>query len=244
MYSEDDFERFRSGVTPEILRVPLGETILKLLERGIDAVNFDWLDKPSEEAFRAAITELVRLGALEDPANTPAHVSHSNRLTDFGRFVVRVDLEPRLARVLYMGVELGLCDTACSIAGLLSTDGGNVWFRGGDQKRKQRADEQRSTLLRRLGVCNADSDILASVRVLEKFLNLDKDPSEAGNSSRTKADDDDDDAEDDAHSALTAEALQALESSFGVAKIASEDEGRARCAALCCVPGDCRAHAC
>ncbi len=97
--------------------------------------------------------------------------------TEFGTFVEEVEVDPRVARILFTGSQHNLCDTAVSLAALLTVDA-NVWWRGGDDGRKKKADIDHRAVRTRLN-CSNSGDIVGAFRVFQKFCDLDLDLDEA-----------------------------------------------------------------
>ena len=83
---------------------------LRLPGRALDVLT-SLPEPPSAAAIEAAVSTLVRLGAL-----TPAEET----LTPLGRLLVELPLEPRLAKLLLLGVCFGAADEALTIAAFLA----------------------------------------------------------------------------------------------------------------------------
>jgi hypothetical protein len=65
LYSEDAFLRMRPSSVPEIKRLQMGHTVLKLLSLGISRPeHFDYIESPGEENIRVALGQLSELGAV------------------------------------------------------------------------------------------------------------------------------------------------------------------------------------
>ncbi|MDF1663374.1 MAG: ATP-dependent helicase HrpB, partial [Planctomycetota bacterium] len=96
---------------PELLRVELSQTLLILLGLGEQSFEeFPWLDKPREASLEKALQVLQRLGA----------VNEKRELTDLGRQLLKLPLEPRLGRLLIEGVRLGQSERVALGAAILS----------------------------------------------------------------------------------------------------------------------------
>lgn len=128
---------------PEILRVDLSGAALQLLCWGeADLRQFPWITPPHSSALSNALDTLQRLDAIEvEDADLPAQVegeqvpkqpfsSHSlparqdsrqlGRPTAFGRRLLQLPLEPRIARLMLAGVEFGIAAEAAIAAAILS----------------------------------------------------------------------------------------------------------------------------
>jgi ATP-dependent helicase HrpB len=78
---------------PEIARVDLSGALLHLLSWGeTDVISFPWFEPPAAERVEQALALLRQLGAID--AGAPG------RLTDLGRRMGRLPVEPRIARLL------------------------------------------------------------------------------------------------------------------------------------------------
>lgn len=97
LYSEKDFSLLADFEKPEIERVDLAETVLQLLAWGEkDPRRFDWFEKPSEKSIESAIASLKLLGAIDA----------KEKLTDIGKKMARLPLQPRLARLIIACLDI------------------------------------------------------------------------------------------------------------------------------------------
>ncbi len=90
LFSESDFKARPAFTEPEIRRVNLASVVLQMraFELG-DIETFGFIEPPEPGAIRDAIRLLQELGALE-----------GDRLTEIGRAMARLPVDPRLARML------------------------------------------------------------------------------------------------------------------------------------------------
>jgi HrpA-like RNA helicase len=58
LYSEKEYNEMNACSTPEILRVNLGQALLKLMELGFDPVSFDFVESPPKEQLVQAMETL------------------------------------------------------------------------------------------------------------------------------------------------------------------------------------------
>ncbi|MDX2115220.1 MAG: ATP-dependent RNA helicase HrpA [Planctomycetota bacterium] len=92
--SRADFERRPDFTDPEIRRVSLAAVILQMKSLDLGPIDaFPFLDPPDPAAIRDGLDTLFELGALATPA---AHAP----LTDIGRRLARLPLDPRVGRML------------------------------------------------------------------------------------------------------------------------------------------------
>lgn len=153
LYSQEEYSAMEDGSKPEILRVHLGQAVLKLMELGIEDVSqFDFVESPSPESIQQALEALKCLGALEN-----------GKLTELGRKIARVPVEPRLARMIFDGIDQGIGAEAVMLAAI-STVSGSVFFRMGSEEEKQLADS------RKVGFCHNGGDLLTLLEVYRKYL--------------------------------------------------------------------------
>ncbi|MEV7828472.1 ATP-dependent RNA helicase HrpA [Microbacterium enclense] len=118
LYSEDDFARRPEYTEPEILRTSLASVILQMLSLGFgDIQAFPFLTPPDSRGVKAAFDLLVELGAVKLPApgararddrpdRDPSrgrggrNDDSGPRLTEIGREIARLPIDPRFARML------------------------------------------------------------------------------------------------------------------------------------------------
>src|SRR6185295_11752075 len=91
LYSEEDFSRRPAYTDPELLRSSLASVILRALSLGLGQVEeFPFLDPPIPRAIADGYALLAELGAVDE----------ANALTDLGRELARLPLDPRISRIL------------------------------------------------------------------------------------------------------------------------------------------------
>ena len=125
LYSEDDFTRRPEYTEPEILRTSLASVILQMLSLGFgDIQAFPFLTPPDSRGVKAAFDLLVELGAVKLPVAGMRGADTSRerdvrgdgdpsrhrggrgpredgpRLTEIGREIARLPIDPRFARML------------------------------------------------------------------------------------------------------------------------------------------------
>ncbi|MCP9264634.1 ATP-dependent RNA helicase dhx8 [Dirofilaria immitis] len=108
---------------PEIQRTNLASTLLQLKAMGINnLIDFDFMDAPPVEAMITALTQLHTLSALDN----------DGLLTRLGRRMAEFPLEPSLAKLLIMSVDLCCSDEVLTIVSMLSVQ--NVFYRPKDKQ--------------------------------------------------------------------------------------------------------------
>ncbi|XP_068697399.1 ATP-dependent RNA helicase DHX33-like [Montipora foliosa] len=116
LYTEEQFDELKEATTPEIQRCNLATVILQLMALGIsDVVNFDFLDRPPQDAIETAFEQLVVLGAVRKG-------SGGYELMPLGRQMAEFPLEPRLAKVILCSQRFNCSEEIITIVALLSVD--------------------------------------------------------------------------------------------------------------------------
>jgi ATP-dependent helicase HrpA len=91
LYSQEDFERRAAFTEPEVLRTNLAALLLRLAADGLGpAEDFPFIDAPDSRALNDGYRLLQELQALDD----------DRRITQRGRAMARLPLDPRLSRAL------------------------------------------------------------------------------------------------------------------------------------------------
>ncbi|WP_417439552.1 ATP-dependent RNA helicase HrpA [Idiomarina abyssalis] len=116
LYSEDDFLQRPEYTDPEILRTNLAAVILQMsaLRLG-DIRQFPFVQKPDERFVKDGLNLLEELHAIE-----PGRKAERPQLTDTGRQLSRLPLDPRLARMVLAGQQYGCVREMLVITAALS----------------------------------------------------------------------------------------------------------------------------
>ncbi len=120
LYSEADFNARDAYTPPEVLRSSLAGVILVMLDLGLgDIDRFPFLDPPKPTMVREGLRELLELGAICHGA-----VRGEDRLalTETGRKLARIPVEPRLARMLLAASERAVLPAAIPIVAAMACD--------------------------------------------------------------------------------------------------------------------------
>ena len=111
LYSEPDFESRPRFTEPEILRTNLASVLLQMAALRLgDVENFPFIDPPDRRAVRDGVALLQELGAFDDTA----------AITDVGRRVAQLPVDPRLARMILQANDEGCVREVLVIAAALS----------------------------------------------------------------------------------------------------------------------------
>ncbi|MGV8977223.1 MAG: ATP-dependent RNA helicase HrpA [Cellulomonas sp.] len=139
LYSEADFESRPLYTEPEILRTSLASVILQMIAVGVattpdDVAKFPFVDPPDVRAVRDGVQLLTELGALapaaprvptalmgdDDGEPVRADESRGGRLTDVGRALAQLPMDPRLGRMIVEAGRRGVAREVMIIAAALS----------------------------------------------------------------------------------------------------------------------------
>ncbi|MEV0639090.1 ATP-dependent RNA helicase HrpA [Streptomyces sp. NPDC050619] len=116
LYSEEDFAARPEFTDAEILRTNLASVILQMTAAGLGEIEkFPFIDPPDHRNIRDGVQLLQELGAL-DPAQKDAR----KRLTDTGRKLAQLPVDPRLARMVLEADKNGCVREVMVIAAALS----------------------------------------------------------------------------------------------------------------------------
>ncbi|OZB05077.1 MAG: ATP-dependent RNA helicase HrpA, partial [Marinobacter sp. 34-60-7] len=114
LYDETDFLNRPEYTDPEILRTNLASVILQMATTGLgDIRQFPFLEAPDHRQINDGYKLLEELGAVDA----------KRRVSQLGRTMAKLPLDPRLARMLVTAAELGsLSELLIVIAGLSIQD--------------------------------------------------------------------------------------------------------------------------
>ncbi|MGI9587170.1 MAG: ATP-dependent RNA helicase HrpA, partial [Dietzia maris] len=118
LYSEEDFDSRPEFTDPEILRTNLASVILSMADLDLGPVDdFPFVEPPDRKAVRDGLTLLSELGAVRVDDDERPH------LTEVGRDMAALPLDPRLARMVVEGHRNGsLSDVLVVVAALTVQD--------------------------------------------------------------------------------------------------------------------------
>ncbi|MDQ0714492.1 ATP-dependent helicase HrpA [Streptomyces luteogriseus] len=116
LYSEDDFNARPEFTDAEILRTNLASVILQMTAAGLgDIEKFPFIDPPDHRNIRDGVQLLQELNALD-----PSQKDPRKRLTDTGRKLAQLPVDPRLARMVLEADKNGCVREVMVIAAALS----------------------------------------------------------------------------------------------------------------------------
>ncbi|MFF3291939.1 ATP-dependent RNA helicase HrpA [Streptomyces sp. NPDC003023] len=116
LYSEDDFDSRPEFTDAEILRTNLASVILQMTAAGLgDIEKFPFIDPPDHRNIRDGVQLLQELGAFD-----PAEKDPRKKLTQMGRKLSQLPVDPRLARMVVEADKNGCVREVMVIAAALS----------------------------------------------------------------------------------------------------------------------------
>ncbi|OII67827.1 MULTISPECIES: ATP-dependent RNA helicase HrpA [unclassified Streptomyces] len=116
LYSEDDFLARPEFTDAEILRTNLASVILQMTAAGLgDIEKFPFIDAPDHRNIRDGVQLLQELGAVDPTQKDP-----KKRLTQLGRKLAQLPVDPRLARMVVEADRNGCVREVMVIAAALS----------------------------------------------------------------------------------------------------------------------------
>ena len=129
LYSEVEYESRDEFTSPEILRSDLAEVILRMIDLGLgDPLAFPFIDRPAANAVRDGYETLAELGAIyrtKPGTKSEMRIVSPNSgpgwaLTDKGRAMARMPLDPRVSRMLLEAHREGCLPEVAVLAAALS----------------------------------------------------------------------------------------------------------------------------
>ncbi len=155
LYSEEDFNGRPAFTDPEILRTNLASVILQMLALGLGNMEaFPFVEPPESRHIKDGLTLLKELEAVRELPATGDREAKL-QLTETGRQLSRIPLDPRLAKMVISAAQTGCLSEVMVITAALSIQDP----RERPMEKKQAADEQH----RRFE--DKDSDFLAFVNL-------------------------------------------------------------------------------
>jgi ATP-dependent helicase HrpA len=114
LYSEEDFTKRPEFTEPEILRTNLAAVILQMISLGLgDIASFPFLQPPDSRGIKDGLDLLRELGAVDGAGETP-------RLTQVGKQLSQLPIDPRLARMIIESKKHGTTREVMAIVAGLS----------------------------------------------------------------------------------------------------------------------------
>lgn len=151
LYSEEAFLSRPEFTDPEILRTNLASVILQMTALGLgDIEAFPFVEAPDKRNIQDGVRLLEELGAINDQIKDP-----KKRLTESGKQLARLPIDPRLARMVLEASKLGCLKEVMIIASALSIQ----------DPRERPSDKQQSADDKHRRFNHEDSDFLTLVNL-------------------------------------------------------------------------------
>ncbi|MDZ7674878.1 MAG: ATP-dependent RNA helicase HrpA [Acidimicrobiales bacterium] len=116
LYEEEDYLERPEFTEPEILRTNLASVILQMTALGLgDVESFPFVEPPDRRHIADGVTLLTELGALQT-----GRPKHDRRLTELGRRLARLPVDPTLGRMVLEAERNGCVHEVMVIAASLS----------------------------------------------------------------------------------------------------------------------------
>ena len=151
LYSKELYQSMQCSSAPEILRVHLGQALLKLADMGINPHEYDFVESPDKTAITEAMRLLEDIGAMKNEC-----------ITETGKFLTKLPVEPRHGMIIAKGKQHDMIYEAI-ILSVVSSTGNSVFYRGGTQTEKTQAD------LLKLKFCHYGGDSLTMLNVYRQW---------------------------------------------------------------------------
>ena len=153
LFSEDDFTKRDQYTTPEIRRTNLAAVILRMLSLRLGSVDeFPFLDPPRMDSINDGYKTLFELGAVDE----------RRRLTDIGKGLSRLPIDPRIGRMILAADTEGCLHEMLIIASAIEVQDP----RDRPIERQKQADEAHSKF------AHEDSDFLTYLNIWDFYHNL------------------------------------------------------------------------
>jgi ATP-dependent helicase HrpA len=164
LYEEEDYLNRPQFSVPEILRSNLAEVILRMLKLRLGhPAAFPFIDAPNPKSVRDGFEILKELGAITIEKNRNSREEGNGeadvRLTERGRAMARLPMDPRIARILLEAEKEGCVEEATIIAsGLCIQD-----------PRERPVDEEGLADAAHRVFLDPTSDFLTLLRIWDKY---------------------------------------------------------------------------
>ncbi|CAI8884480.1 ATP-dependent RNA helicase HrpA [Methylococcus capsulatus] len=150
LYSEQDFLNRPEFTDPEILRTNLAAVILQMKALNLGDIRvFPFVEPPDERLVRDGLRTLQEINALDA----------QGRLTELGRRLARLPVDPRLGRILLAGAEENCLSEVCIIVAALSVP----------DPRERPADKAQAADQKHARFRHPDSDFMAILALWKDY---------------------------------------------------------------------------
>lgn len=158
LFSEDDYFSRPMYTSPEIVRANLAEVILRMIALDIGEIDqFPFLDPPTPKRIKDGYDLLFELGAITKKPN-----AKKITLTNCGRLMAKMPIDPRLSRMLIEAHHHGYQRELLIIASVLS-------IQDPRERPLEKADQADQVHARFL---HEASDFMSFLNIWQLFLNI------------------------------------------------------------------------
>jgi ATP-dependent RNA helicase HrpA len=122
LFDREDFDSRPLFTSPEIVRSNLAEVILRMISLKLgDVSSFPFIDSPSEKSVKDGFRSLLELGAIKEKII----VKYKKKkriyiLTNIGKVMARIPIDPKLSRILIEADRRGCLDEAVIITSAIA----------------------------------------------------------------------------------------------------------------------------
>jgi ATP-dependent helicase HrpA len=117
LYDEEGYAARPDYTEPELLRTNLASVVLQMTALGLGDVRaFPFVERPDDRAVADGVAVLEELGAIRAAPDAPG----GRALTEVGRRLARLPLDPRLGRIVLAAEEEGCVAEALVVVAALS----------------------------------------------------------------------------------------------------------------------------
>jgi ATP-dependent helicase HrpA len=121
LYGEEDYLGRPLYTPPEILRSNLAGVILRMLALNLGDIDaFPFIDRPAQKSIRDGIETLLELGGIETDDKDKCGPTQPWRLTERGRIMAQLPLDPRISRMILEARKEGCLEEIVVIGAALS----------------------------------------------------------------------------------------------------------------------------
>ncbi|XP_071134146.1 uncharacterized protein [Mytilus edulis] len=150
LYTENIYNNMETNSKPEILRVHLGQALLKLYELGVNPLQFDFVQKPSQHLIDTAMETLELVGAVSD-----------NKITERGKWIAKLPIDPKFGAFVYEAIEEEVGIEGIVLSACCGTS--SMFYRSGSESQKNEADK------RKVRFCHEGGDFMTMLAVFREW---------------------------------------------------------------------------
>ncbi|MCJ8271238.1 MAG: DUF3418 domain-containing protein, partial [Psychrosphaera sp.] len=156
LYSEEDFNNRPEFTDPEILRTNLASVILQMMALKLGGIEqFPFVEAPDRRNINDGLRLLEEISAVQTGKCQKVNLDKPLQLTDIGRKISRLPIDPRLGRMVVHAAQTGCLHEVMVVTSALSIQDP----RERPTDAKQKADEAHARFIEK------DSDFLTFVHM-------------------------------------------------------------------------------